>query len=334
MQITKEVLQKFAETTVEKLTRVDHTILAVYKTGSMVTEESPLLGGAADIDLVFIHIGDPKIDREILRLTDDVHLDIAHHPQRDYLQRLELRTHPWMGPTLSEGIPMYDPQHFLGLTQASVRGLYHRAGNVVQRATASLEKARDLWFEFQPPPENPDPQDVYNYFRILKRAANAVALLAWEPLTELRFLLNFATRTERIDRPGMVAGLMGMLGAPRIEDQILTAWVSAWDTMFDSLSPEDRHPRLNVYRKSYYSKAFDALMGSGEPKNVLWPLIRTWTLAAQTFEEGDPNLQAWKDVCQALGLIGAEFGERILALDAFLDQVQEGISVCAAENGG
>ena len=53
MQITKEVLQKFADTTVEKLTRVDHTILAVYLTGSMVMEESPLLGGSADIDLVF-----------------------------------------------------------------------------------------------------------------------------------------------------------------------------------------------------------------------------------------------------------------------------------------
>jgi len=104
--------------------------------------------------------------------------------------------------------------------------------------------------------------------------------------------------------------------------------------MFDSLPKENRHPRLSIYRRNYYMKAFNALLGSGEPKNVLWPLIRTWTLVAQSFDEGDPDFQPWKDACQALGLMNSGFAERILALDAFLDQIQEVITVWAMDNGG
>ena len=93
MKITTELLHKYAENTVEEITRADYTILAAYLTGAIVTEENPFLGGTADIDLVFIHIGTPEVPREIQRLNDDIHYDIAHHAQRDYSERIALRTH-------------------------------------------------------------------------------------------------------------------------------------------------------------------------------------------------------------------------------------------------
>ena len=334
MQITTAVMRQFAETTVEKLTRVDHTIVAVYLTGSMITEENPLLGGAADIDLVFIHIGDPEVSREFLRLTDEVHLDIAHHSQRDYMQRLELRVHPWLGPILAEAVVLYDPQHFLDLTQASVRGLFHRADNVVLRAQASHEKARNLWMELQPGPDNPGPQDVAKYLRILDCAANSVALLSGEPLTERRFLLNFSTRAEAVDRGGMIAGFLGLLGAPRIESRDMASWVADWETTLDALPQDGRHPRLHPYRHKYYRLAFDTILSSSQPQNVLWPLLSTWTLAAQSLTESDPALQNWKDACQMLGLFGPGFAERLTGLDMFLEQVRETIDNWADENGG
>jgi hypothetical protein len=334
MQITTEVMRKFAETTVEKLTRVDHTIVGVYLTGSMVTEENPFLGGAADVDLIFIHIGEPEVPREILRLSDEVHLDIAHHAQRDYLQRLELRVHPWFGPILAEAVVLYDPQHFIDLTQASVRGLFHRAENAVKRAKASHENARNLWDELQHVSENPSPKDIAKYLRSLGCAANAVALLSGEPLTERRFLPNFPQRAEAVDRQGMVAGLLGLLGAPKVKPQELTSWVIDWETTVYALPQESRHPRLHPYRHEYYRMAFDALIESGQPENVLWPLLRNWTLAAQAHSEGDPALQPWKDAYLKLGLLGPEFPDRIAGLGMFLGQVDETINTWAVENGG
>jgi len=334
MQITTEVMRKFADTTVEKLTSVDHTIVGVYLTGSMVTEENPLLGGAADVDLIFIHIGDPKVPREILRLTDEVHLDMAHHSQRDYMQRLELRVHPWFGPILSEAVVLYDPQHFIDLTQASVRGLYHRADNVVKRAQSSHETAENLWTDLQPIPEDPSPQDITKYLRVLDCAANAIALLSGEPLTERRFLLNFPGKAEAINRPGMVAGLLGLLGAPRIKSQNMVSWVVDWETTLDALSQEVRHPRLHPYRHKYYRLAFDAMIESGQPENTLWPLLRNWTLAAKAYPEDDSSLQLWKDACHKLGFLGSEFSERIEGLEMFLNQVKDAIDDWADKNGG
>jgi len=333
MQITPEVLKKFAETTVKKLTGVDHSILAVYLTGSLVTEENPLLGGTADIDLVFVHVGSPQTSREILRLTDDIHLDIAHHPQRNYIQRRELRVHPWIGPALSEASIMYDPQHFLDLTRASVHGLFHRADNTLKRSRTLIEQAREIWLDFQLLTSDPGPETIFDYLRVLGRAANAIALLGGDPLTERRFLLNFPNRAEAIGRPGLYAGLLGMLGAPRVDAETLAAWMPAWETTLDALPQVGMHPRLHPYRISYYLQAFEAILGSGQPHNILWPLLRTWTLAARSLPEGDPDIQGWKDACHHLGLLGPDFAERITALDAYLEQVEETIDAWAQENG-
>ncbi len=333
MQIKKEILQKYADTTVEKLTRIDHTIIAVYMTGSMVTEESPLLGGTADIDLVFIHVGDPPTEREILRLNEDIHLDIAHHPQRDYIQRRELRVHPWMGPILAEAITLFDPQHFMDLTQASVRGLFYRPDNIILRSRVMLDQAREHWLTVQQITSPPGPREILVYLKSLSCAANAIALLGGEPLTERRFLLNFPRKAERINRPGLTAGLLGMLGAQNIEPVGLNNWVRAWDSTVNALPTEGRHPRLHPYRRSYYLNGFEALIQSQTPKTVLWPLLRSWTLAAQSLSESHPDYQSWRDACQQLGLLDVNFAERGLALDAFLEQVEAAIIDWAQSEG-
>ena len=333
MQITAEHLHKYAQITVDKHTQADYTILAAYLTGSMVSEKEPLLGGTADIDLVFIHIGDPKFDREILYLNDDIHYDIAHHPQRDYLERISLRVHPWKGPVLSEAVVLYDPQHFMGLTQASVRGLFHQPYNVLQRAQVQKNIARERWFDFQPPPDNPGPQDVQAYLNILDSAANAIALLSGEPLTERRFLMNFPRRAERVDRIGLYPGLLGMLGAPNVDPKLLASWVTEWETVFQSLPKESRHPRLHPYRSNYYRKAFDAILESDKPEDILWPLLRTWTLAINNLPESDPVTQSWRDAFRQLGLLGTGFGEKILALDSYLEQIEETITAWERQEG-
>lgn len=333
MQMTPELLRRYAQITIDKQTKADYTVLAAYLTGSLVTEEEPLLGGSGDIDLVFIHIGDPRIEREIIPLNDDIHYDIAHHPQRDYLERLALRVHPWKGPVLSEAVVLYDPQHFMDLTQASVRGLFHRSYNVIQRAQTQMLAARRRWLDIQPPTPNPGPPEILAYLQILDCAANAVALLSGEPLTERRFLINFPRRVARVNRPGLYPGLLGMLGAPHLDAQSLTRLLPEWQNTFRSLPEAGRHPRLHPLRLNYYLKAFNAILESNQPENILWPLLRTWSLAAGTLPESDPGYQSWRDATNQLGLLGHGFSERIQALDIYLEQVEEIINAWGKSEG-
>jgi len=325
MRITPELLRQYARTLVKMRTREDYSILAVYLTGSILTEQDPLLGGTTDIDLVFIHIGEPELTREILPLNDEVHFDIFHHTQRTYIDRISLRTDPLMGPMLCEAIALYDPQHFMDLTQASVRGLFHHTDNIIQRAQAQSKSARKLWLEFQPAPHAPGPPEILKYFRILDSAANAIALLAGEPLTERRFLMNFKQRSSRIGKPGLYQAFLGMLGAPEVERDMLDTWLDKWEITFNSLPEEPDTPSLHPLRLNYYLKGYKSILESDQPANLLWPLLNTWTLAAESMPSDDPSFQSWKDTLHHLQLLGDGFAKRILALDALLDQVEETI---------
>ena len=164
MQMNAATLLKFAENEVEKLTHRNYDIVAVYLRGSVALAESPLLGGTTDIDLVFIHNGRPQVSREILPLTDDVHLDIAHHDQKEYFDRRALRVDPWMGPSLFNAKVLFDPQHFIDFTLASVRGMFNSPENVIQRVRPLSEGARQAWLNLQESPVTQDHKFINTYF--------------------------------------------------------------------------------------------------------------------------------------------------------------------------
>ena len=333
MQLTPEVLTKFAETTVAKLVQVDPSIVAAYLCGSAVLGTNPLLGGTTDIDVVLIHTGEPRVDREILRLTEEVHLDISHHPQSIYRQGRELRVHPWMGPTIQNAKPIHDPRHFLDFTQASVRGLFYRADNRIQRARTLFNQSRQTWMGLQSITTALGPNVVASYLKAIENAVNAIALLVGEPLTERRLLLDFPKYAEELGQPRMIVAVIGLLGGHRVEPDEIAASLPAWEKTFDAIPDEVRPAKLNRQRKDYYWRAFEAMLGSGEPKTVLWPLLTTWTAAASVLSAGEPVYQHWRDTCQKLGLISTELSERVAALDAFLDQVEEVLNRWEQEQG-
>ena len=333
MQITPELLRKYADDAVEKLVGDDYNILAVYLTGTMVTGDTPFLGGTMDIDLVFIHLGQPQISREIQKVNDEIHLDISHQPQRDYSDRLALRTDPWLGPCLAEAVALYDPQHFIDLTQASVRGLFNRPGNILRRAKGQIENARDEWYKIRPLPNIPGPHEVMDYLSILDSACNAVSLLVSDPLTERRFLANFNERAKRIGHPGLYPGILGMLGSLNTNKENLVSWVQEWGSTYKNLPEKGRHPRLHPFRYSYYFKAFDFILEGDHPEDILWPLLRTWTLGAGYLSESDPGFLSWQSALSQLGLLGDGLAQRITALDAFLEQIEGAIADWGVKEG-
>ncbi len=331
MRITRDTLLRIVRDTVNSRTRANRSIVSIYLCGSLLGDDF-MLGGATDVDLVFIHTDSPAEERELVPLTADVHLDIAHHQHRDYRQPRRLRTHPWLGPTIFECEILHDPQHFMTFNQASVRGQFDRPDYTLYRSRVQAEHARQMWLEFHSEQPEPTPKVLSKYYRALEHAVNAVASLSGSPLTERRFLLRFPERAAAVHRPGLYPGLLGLLGAPNITVEMLQGWLPDWQAALAALDQVKSPARLEAPRRSYYIKGVEALLGGADPLAVLWPFERTWTQAAVYLEQTE-HLGRWQAAMEQLGLLGSGFHDRIAAFDAYLDLVEETLEKWAEANG-
>ncbi|MGW8251171.1 MAG: hypothetical protein ACWGO1_11055 [Anaerolineales bacterium] len=280
MRINQQTLLKIAEDTVSRRARRDSSLLAAFLCGS-VLQDDYLLGGTTDIDLVFIHVESTPDAREIVRLTDEVHLDIAHYPQKAFRQPRLLRLHPWLGPTIFNCKVLHDPGHFMDFTQAGVRGQFDRPDYVMERSRQLLDGARQIWMSFYADlPEQPGPQELNLYLSAVEQAGNAFASLYGDPLTERRFLLDYHRCVESAGRSGLYPGMLGLIGAPNLELDDLQIWGAAWRVCLESLPEQSTPARLDAQRIPYYQRAFEALLDGDQPVATLWPLLNSWTLAA------------------------------------------------------
>ncbi len=332
MRITREALLKLAQDTASQRARTDMGTLAVYLHGSLLDDE-PLLGGTADIDLFIVHNEDPAFEREVVRITDEVHLDIAHHSRKLYRQTRELRLHPWLGPILYGCKILYDPQHFMDFIQASVRGQFYRPDQMLGRARSQVEGARQIWLSLTGVRSDADIDTILSYFRAAGLIVNAIAGLSGKPLTERRLLMEFPKRAEAVGHAGLYAGLLGLLGGPMVDASAVRAWLPGWRLAIEALPIDKTPPKLSRPRIPYYLHAFDVILDSDRPIDVLWPLLRTWTDAVSLLPGDLPACEPWKNAITRLGLLGDAFTEKEAALDAYLDQVEELLEDWARVNG-
>jgi hypothetical protein len=174
---------------------------------------------------------------------------------------------------------------------------------------------------------------VLKYLKAVNHAANAVAILNGKPLAERRLLLQFPVRAEAAGRPGLTAGLLGLLGAPNVDFFTLAGFLPEWEKDFqEAASRPEVEGRIHPARLAYYKKALEALLSSQNPQACLWPFIHTWSLAALVLP---PDRQiAWQAACQQLGLVGETFKERLQGLDQYLVCIEELLEGRVAVAGG
>ncbi len=350
MRVNRESLLRIAKETAIQRARADRAIIAVYLTGSLLSED-PFLGGAADIDLVFVHENEPAFRSEIIPLTGEVHLDITHRSRRVYDRPRRLRTDPWLGPEMWNPLLLHDSRHFFEFVQAGVRDRFHEPANVLHRARSNANHARQIWGGLQSSPD-PSPTGLLHYLEAVNHAANAIAVLNGPPLAERRFLLQFPACAAAAGRPGLTAGLLGLLGAPQTDATSLSAFLSPWQAAFTEAcsSPEALPPvfgssaqpggsdrgvesHLHPARLGYYALAIEFLLNSGEPLTILWPLLHTWTLSAVVLPPDSPQRHAWRSAFNQIGLLGDGFSACLNSLDQYLDSIEELLESMAAENG-
>jgi len=320
MRITRETLLKIARETAEKYSRRNRGLICIYLTGSLLSE-SPLLGGTTDIDLVFVHNTEPPFEREVIRLTDEVHLDIAHYSQSFFYPPRNLRSSPWLGSFLhANPMALRDTGHWFEFTQASAGAQFGMAEYVIQRARQPAEAARQGWFALSSADLEGHPAQLHQYLSVLENAANAVALLSGVPLTERRFLLHYSERAEAAGRPGLYTGLLDLIQNEDTSREMIEPWLHNWhgDLKIAAMS-KDVPQRLSSPRFAYYERAAAAMLDD-HPQAALWLVLRTWTRAVLQSKQVSPG---WLEACQQLSLDADKLQKRHAALDAYLDGVEE-----------
>ncbi|HEY5984336.1 MAG TPA: hypothetical protein VIU38_12775 [Anaerolineales bacterium] len=335
MRVTRESLIRIAKQTTQERSYNDLTIVAAYLTGSLISEEDPLLGGTTDIDLVLVHNKPPATRREIVRLTPDFHLDIHHRDRADFGSPRELRTDPVLGWELYDPMVLYQRENFFDFVQAGLRAGFEFGAPalVLRRSRILYESARKAWMDLsEVAGENAGATDVRRYLEALQDAVNAVAELNGAPLAERRLLLNFPARAQAAERPAFTATIFNLLGAPAIDAATLESWLEPWKLEFLAATERGRvDGRIHAARINYYEKSIRLFLSGETPLVGLWPLINTWTLAACVLFA--PLGEAWLAACHQLGLIGPGLDAKLAGLDNYLDEIEVRLDEIAAVNG-
>jgi hypothetical protein len=330
MRITRETLIRVAKETAQKRAMADPGLVAAYLTGSL-RSDNPFIGNSTDIDIVFVHERMPKLRREILPVTPEVHLDIVHNPRSEYEKPKELRIHPWLGPELYDPLSLYASGHFLEFFQAGVRADYDAPASVLARARRNAEHARQIWGDLTTSQQT-GPDLLLAYLKAVNHAANAIALLTGAPLAERRFIPQFQERASAAGAAGLSAGLLGLLGGSQVEGSALKEFLPGWEEAFiDAASRKKVHASIAAPRLAYFKLAFEAMLAGELPQSILWPLVLTWTQASAALPP--THQEKWKQACEVLGLTGEAFNERVEGLDHFLDTIEELLENLAASQG-
>src|SRR4030067_2892438 len=118
MRVTRESLIRTAKTTPQQRPFNDPDIIAAYLTGALASDTDPILGGTADIDVIFVHASEPKHRREFVRLTPDFHLDISRRARTEFKRPRELRLDTWLGWEMDDALLLFEREKFLRIGQA------------------------------------------------------------------------------------------------------------------------------------------------------------------------------------------------------------------------
>ncbi len=332
MRVTRESLLRIAKETAQERAYNDPDIIAAYLTGSLLNME-PMLGGSADIDIVFVHKSENLKPREFVKLTPDFHLDISRRAKAEFKSPRGLRADPWLGYEMYDPTLLYEREKFFDFVQASLRAGFdfEQPPLMLQRCRKMLSHGRQIWFDINDA-QDITPSIIKKYMKSLFHAVNAVAELSGPPIQERRLLLEFPARAESVGKTEMTAAAFGLIGANNVDAEKLKSWLPDWNSAFKLASEKPNvDMRINLARLNYYEKAVKAMLEDTIPLAALWPLFHTWTLSAEVLD--DDHLKFWQNAAAELGLLGADFESRAQGLDHFIDEIEVMFDEIARANG-
>jgi hypothetical protein len=328
MRITHDALIKLAKDTVEKRFAHDPNVTAVFLIGSMRPDHVNV-ERSADVDLLVLHNGELPRDREIVKLSNEYHLDILYEPVSLYSQPRELRSDGWRAWAMWDPRLLYQKGRFFEYTQSVVRAQFDDPANIIKRARFFLEPARESWFQMQMYPETATPLKALT---AAFNTANSLASLNGAPIPERRLLADFPALANRLDQSDLIKIIFDSVAA-NVSVEAIRQWLPAWESAFLAAAQSPSDLRLHPARLVYYKTAILSQLSSDLPRAALWPALHTWALAAENGSFNEQQSLAWEAVCNEAGLSPEGLSERLQALDGFLDRMEEILEQLTVDNG-
>jgi hypothetical protein len=129
-------------------------------------------------------------------------------------------------------------------------------------------------------------------------------------------------------------GFLTLTGAESLTVNEIEQMLPSWDAAFrlagkQEIVPPDLHPS----RKDYYYKAFQSFLDDGLPFAVVMPLLRTWNKAICGILSTTPEYDDWLQSMSLFRLGKGDFADRVDALDAYLDHLDELLEKWANDHG-
>ena len=331
--IERATLIKIARDTAARRMAERPSLLSAYLIGSVAADE-PLLGQATDIDLVLIDADPPPVEREVIRLTDQVALDIYHRSRDVYANPKSLRRHPWLGPELAEPIFLNDPRHFFELAQASARGQFYRAEYVAARARTFLAWARSaLHIGLLPGAEPEAPVSLRDYGQAMLFAANAGISLTGFPGAGRRLVMKLDAAARKLDDAGLYADFMALFGGAELPVAEAEAFLAGWLAAYlagQSTTDESIHPA----RRTIYERGFRAQFQADRAAEALWLMLVTWNACMDNVPSGGPHGPRWEAFLDNLGLLDPQArAARIRQAIDYVSRVDRLVEGWAGDNG-
>jgi hypothetical protein len=178
-------------------------------------------------------------------------------------------------------------------------------------------------------PESASPLKILN---VASNAANALVSLNGAPIPERRLLADFPARAQSMDQDDLIQGLFASV-ASSTNAQSIARWLPAWENAFRAAAQAPGDLRLHSARLAYYKTAIEAQLASNLPTAALWPMLYTWSLAADNDNFNEEQTRDWEAFCVEMGLDAGSRAQRLQAQDVFLDRLEEILEQVAVDNG-
>ncbi len=330
--IERETLLKISRDTAAQRMVARRALVSAYLPGSVAAAE-PLLGDATDVDLIFIEDAEAPSAREVVRLTDQVALDIRYRTKTDYTQPKDLRIHPWRGPEMCEPTFLRDPTHFFELVQSSARGQFHRPDHVAARARTFAAWARDeLHVGLLPGMEPTSPVTIPTLCCSLLYSANAVITLTGFPAGGRRLTMKLEAAARALGRADLRNEFLALFGG-EWEAAAARAALADWSAAYragQTTEDEFVHPA----RRTIYERGFLAQIESDRAADALWLMLYTWQACLKNLPGDSPHADAWVAFLQHLRMASpSEFSEKVAQARAYADLTSERVEAWAEKNG-
>lgn len=332
MVIERETLLKIARDTAKQYLAARRSLVSAYLIGSVAANE-PLLGEATDVDLVFID-SDPPLPRTVVRLSDQIALDVQYRAKSDYAHPKDLRAHPWIGPEMAEPIFISDPTHFFELAQSSARGQFHRADYVAARARGFAAWAREeLHVGLLPGMAPTAPVTLGSLCRSLMYSANAVITLTGFPGAGRRLVMKLEAAAKKLKRADVYDTFLAVSGADIITAVEAKHFLADWSAAYlagQAADDELIHPA----RHTIYERGFRAQLDADRVGDAVWLMLYTWQECLRNLPNDSPSADAWVDWLNRLGIASpAEFTEKVDQARAYAELADAVVEAWAESNG-